>query len=177
MIPHRGAANGAQAPGSVRERYWLHVVFECASPQPRLCRVQDPFAKLLARAKGSVLLNDKEIFEVGEAWWEPAPGEQPLPGSLRPLFWDYAFDSLRWPANRDLVIGRVLQSGGTEPLAWLRTTVGDSELAQWIRSRGGRGLVPRPRRFLQTVLGLPDEEVDWWVEHAKQGAWETRHRP
>ena len=29
-------------------RYWLYVVFGCATPTPRLLRVQDPFAKLLA---------------------------------------------------------------------------------------------------------------------------------
>jgi len=57
---------------NLRDRYWLHVVFDCGSPQPRLCRVQDPFAKLLARAKGSVLLNDREILEVASGWWEAA---------------------------------------------------------------------------------------------------------
>ena len=30
------------------ERYWLYVVFDCATPSPRLVRVRDPFAKLLA---------------------------------------------------------------------------------------------------------------------------------
>ena len=30
------------------ERYWLYVVFDCATPSPRLYRVQDPFRNLLA---------------------------------------------------------------------------------------------------------------------------------
>ena len=30
------------------ERYWLYAVFDCATPAPRLSRMQDPFAKLLA---------------------------------------------------------------------------------------------------------------------------------
>lgn len=162
---------------NLRDRYWLHVVFDCASPQPRLCRVQDPFEKLLARAKGSVLLNDREILEVGDAWWEPAPSEELLPPLLRPLFWDHPFDSLRWPAHRDLVIGRVLQSGGSEAVAWLRKTVGDSDLAQWIRGRSGRGLDPRQLRFWQTVLGLPDEEVGLWVQETRHSTWDTRSRP
>ena len=34
-------------------RYWLYVVFDCATPAPRLLRVQDPFAKLLARRRDS----------------------------------------------------------------------------------------------------------------------------
>ena len=35
------------------ERYWLYVVFDCATPSPRLLRVRDPFAKLLARSRES----------------------------------------------------------------------------------------------------------------------------
>ena len=34
-------------------RYWLYVVFDCATPAPRLLRVQDPFAKLLASRRDS----------------------------------------------------------------------------------------------------------------------------
>ncbi len=30
------------------DRYWLYVVFDCATPRPMLVRVQNPFAKLLA---------------------------------------------------------------------------------------------------------------------------------
>ena len=30
------------------ESYWLYVVFGCATPEPQLYRVQDPFRKLLA---------------------------------------------------------------------------------------------------------------------------------
>ena len=31
------------------DRYWLYVVYDCATPQPRLYRVRDPFAKLLGQ--------------------------------------------------------------------------------------------------------------------------------
>ena len=30
-----------------RDDYWLYVVFDCATPHPRLVRVRDPFGKLL----------------------------------------------------------------------------------------------------------------------------------
>ena len=30
------------------DRYWLYVVFDCATPSPQLYRVQDPFQTLLA---------------------------------------------------------------------------------------------------------------------------------
>jgi superfamily II DNA or RNA helicase len=43
--------------------YWLYVVYDCATPNPRLVRVQDPFGRLLARAKGSVLISPKQVRE------------------------------------------------------------------------------------------------------------------
>lgn len=48
------------------DRYWLYVVFECASAHPQLVRVQNPFRKLIARAKGSVMIDDASIFANGE---------------------------------------------------------------------------------------------------------------
>lgn len=51
---------------NMRDGYWLYAVYDCASPSPRLIRVQDPFARLLAKAKGSVLISLKQVAEVGE---------------------------------------------------------------------------------------------------------------
>ena len=34
--------------------YWLYVVYDCATPRPRLHRVRDPFAKLLLRSRESL---------------------------------------------------------------------------------------------------------------------------
>lgn len=49
-----------------RDRYWLYVVFSCASPNPRLLRVRDPFGKLIVKAKGSVVIDQDEIFKAAE---------------------------------------------------------------------------------------------------------------
>ena len=35
------------------DRYWLYVVFDCATPAPRLVRVRDPFRRLLAKRRQS----------------------------------------------------------------------------------------------------------------------------
>ena len=32
-------------------RYWLYVVFDCGTPEPRLYRIQDPFNKLFASGR------------------------------------------------------------------------------------------------------------------------------
>lgn len=52
---------------NLRDEYWLYVVFDCASPNPRLVRVRDPFGALLAKAKGGVVVGAKQIFEAAEA--------------------------------------------------------------------------------------------------------------
>ena len=49
------------------ESYWLYVIYDCGTPTPRLVRVQDPFNKLLAKVKGSVLISPRQIMQAGEA--------------------------------------------------------------------------------------------------------------
>ena len=51
----------------LRERYWLYAVFDCGGAQPRLLRVQDPFAKLIAKARGSVVIAYRDIANASEA--------------------------------------------------------------------------------------------------------------
>ncbi len=48
---------------NLRDGYWLYAVYDCATPTPRLMRVQDPFGCLPARAKGSVIITDKHVLE------------------------------------------------------------------------------------------------------------------
>jgi hypothetical protein len=49
---------------NLRQGYWLYAVYDCATPSPRLVRVQDPFGNLLAKAKGSVLIGAKQVMDV-----------------------------------------------------------------------------------------------------------------
>jgi hypothetical protein len=51
---------------NMRQDYWLYAVYNCATPGPRLVRVIDPFANLLAKAKGSVLVSQVQILGAGE---------------------------------------------------------------------------------------------------------------
>jgi len=51
---------------NLRERYWLYVVYDCASPSPRLLRVQDPFGKLLASNRTGVLIAERSILAAAE---------------------------------------------------------------------------------------------------------------
>ena len=53
---------------NLREGYWLYVVFDCATPHPRLVRVRDPFAKLLARGRETLVYSipHSELIEAAE---------------------------------------------------------------------------------------------------------------
>jgi hypothetical protein len=51
---------------NLRQDYWLYTVYDCATAHPRLLRVQDPFVKLLVRAKGGVIIGEASVFDVAE---------------------------------------------------------------------------------------------------------------
>lgn len=43
-----------------RHKYWLYVVYNCGTPHPELIHINDPWAKLLARANGFII-NQAEV--------------------------------------------------------------------------------------------------------------------
>ncbi|MCS4173326.1 helicase-related protein [Salinibacter ruber] len=47
-----------------RDDYWLYVVYDCATSDPRLIRIQDPFGSLVATPTGDVIIDEQEIFRV-----------------------------------------------------------------------------------------------------------------
>lgn len=51
---------------NMRHGYWMYVVYDCATPNPTLVRVPDPFGNLLAKAKGSVLISASQVREAAE---------------------------------------------------------------------------------------------------------------
>ncbi|MHB8898941.1 MAG: protein NO VEIN domain-containing protein, partial [Thermoguttaceae bacterium] len=49
---------------NLRDGYWLYAVYDCATSAPRLMRVRDPFGRLLAKAKGSMLISVSQMQQV-----------------------------------------------------------------------------------------------------------------
>ena len=51
-----------------RDSYWLYVVFDCATPNPRLLRIRDPFGKLLAKTRESTAytIGASELMDAAE---------------------------------------------------------------------------------------------------------------
>ena len=97
-----------------------------------------------------------------------------LPASLRALFWDCDFEGLRWPADRDLIIARILAVGDWRSVTWLREQIEVRELRRWLIERRGRGLDGRRLRFWELILGLPRTQVDAWIQAAEEEGWGRR---
>ncbi len=51
---------------NLRSNYWLYTVYDCETPTPHLYRVRDPFANLLTKEKGGVLINPSTIISASE---------------------------------------------------------------------------------------------------------------
>ena len=53
---------------NLRDSYWLCVVFDCATPRPRLVRVRDPFGKLLvgSRESRAFTVTARAVMEAAE---------------------------------------------------------------------------------------------------------------
>ena len=54
-------ANEWRQAANHRDRYWLYVVYYCDT-NPQLYRCRDPFGNLIAKAKGSVIINASDIM-------------------------------------------------------------------------------------------------------------------
>ena len=54
-------ANEWRQAANHRDRYWLYVVYYCDA-NPQLYRCRDPFGNLIAKAKGSVIINASDIM-------------------------------------------------------------------------------------------------------------------
>jgi len=101
----------------------------------------------------------------------------PLPSHVLNLFWEYRKSALSWHTDSDLIIRKVLESGGWDSVKWLLVTAGRAWLKDWIIQHQGGGLDPKRLRFWQEVLGVPQQLVDRWIVAARTNPWEERrHR-
>ena len=99
----------------------------------------------------------------------------PLPTGLRSLFWDLPSVRLTLERDRDLIVSRVLRSGGWREASILRRLIGDAGLRDWILRSNARGLSPAQVRFWELILDLPKKKADAWVDSARASVWESRH--
>lgn len=96
------------------------------------------------------------------------------PAFLASLFWDTDLAKIDPVAQRDFILGRVLSAGPLDALLWARREFGDDAIRDWIVRHQGRQLAAAQLRFWETVIGLPDGEVDAWLATPERRIWEGR---
>lgn len=80
-----------------------------------------------------------------------------LPPDVVTLLWDVeptALD-LDKPADRNLVLERVMSRGTLAAMRWLRSRFTQEELAAFLREKGSDQLSPRDRAYWALVVGVP----------------------
>jgi len=97
-----------------------------------------------------------------------------LPAHVLDLFWEYSKKELSWQEDADLIIRKVLESGGWDSVKWLITTAGCAWLKSWMLQRRGAGLDPKRLRFWQLALNLPKDTVDAWIAENNSNPWQGR---
>lgn len=98
----------------------------------------------------------------------------PLPGLLRPFFWDRDFRRMSLRSDADFIIGRLLAEGTWDAVKRLRRRLGDEALREWFTRHSGRGLAPRNLRFWEAVLRLDPRKVNIWIARQKENPWHRR---
>jgi len=97
-----------------------------------------------------------------------------LPDLLRSLFWDYDYDALEWEKDRHLIVRRILQNGNWPAVCWLRATLGDEAVRDWLLKHTGGRLSPRKLRYWEVAVDLPGPDVNKWINLTKESPWERR---
>jgi hypothetical protein len=97
-----------------------------------------------------------------------------LPAYVRELFWEYDKSKIGWCTDRELIIDRVLASGGWDSIVWLRKRMSHEELRGWFLRTRGRALDPPRLRFWELKLGLPHRSVNEWIKIMEQNPWHRR---
>ena len=97
-----------------------------------------------------------------------------LPVDIKWLFWDCDFDLIDLSTHRNFIIHRILESGDWKAIVWLRNSVGDVAIREWLLAKNGGGLDPRRLRFWGLILHIPCVYVDDWVKKARMLHWRSR---
>jgi hypothetical protein len=80
-----------------------------------------------------------------------------IPNNLRPFFWEVNPDSFDPHEYGPYVIGRLLEQGTDEAMAWLKATFPEAEIKKVIRE--DHRLSPKSATYWALVYEIPAEQV------------------
>jgi len=73
--------------------------------------------------------------------------KQRIPGRMKPFFWDVQFSGLSPERHRDFILGRLLEYGDREAVAWVLKRYRRGAITAFLRGRGAEVLTQRARGF------------------------------
>lgn len=80
-----------------------------------------------------------------------------IPNNLRPFFWDVDAASLDPRKYADYVIGRILEQGTEEAVAWMKATFREEEIKKVISE--DRRLSPKSATYWALIYDISPERV------------------
>jgi hypothetical protein len=81
-----------------------------------------------------------------------------IPQYLHTLFWDTNLDNFDPLAFPTYTIGRILEFGGQDAIAWLKATFSETQIVDVVRTE--RRLSRRSANFWALVYGLSPDQVE-----------------
>ena len=82
---------------------------------------------------------------------------RPLPATLRPLFWEVAFDRLDAHKHADSILARILEFGRMDDVRWLVATYGWERIHRFFREVGHPEISRRTTLFWRAILNAEKE--------------------
>ena len=80
-----------------------------------------------------------------------------IPNNLIPFFWDIDTQTFDPAAYPEYVIGRILELGNPEAVAWMRATFAEEQIRAVIRSE--HRLSPKSAAYWALIYGIPLQDV------------------
>jgi len=80
-----------------------------------------------------------------------------VPQFFRTLFWELNLDDFDPVAFPTYTIGRILEYGDTDAVAWMRNTFSEAQIVDVLRTE--HRLTRRSANFWALVYGIPRDEV------------------
>lgn len=81
-----------------------------------------------------------------------------IPEKFRALFWEYDPESIDIVIHRDLIIGRIVETGSWASMKWLVETYSKNEILSFLENRGKRILPLRDLNYWLLIAGVSSKK-------------------
>ncbi len=123
-------------------------------PKLLLALIWYRYVELREKAQSRVFGNERSALTESDVW---NTLKRMIPHYLQTLFWDTNVDNFDPLAFPTYTIGRILEYGNQDAIAWLKDTFSDTQIIDVVRTE--RRLSRRSANFWALVYGLSPDQV------------------